>query len=69
MRPIFQAERVVSRAFGDPRVYVDLKFPQGALLFDIDDVTALPPRKLAAYTWNLVDTYATDCVVTAHVRQ
>jgi ribonuclease Z len=114
MRPIFQAE-LVNRTFGDPGVYVDLKFQRRALLFDIGDITALPTRKLlrvsdvfvshthmdhfagfdhllrvclgrdtgvriygpapfiervehklAAYTWNLVENYATDFVVVAH---
>jgi ribonuclease Z len=114
MRPIFQAE-LVNRTFGDPGVYIDLKFERRALLFDIGDITALPTRKLlrvsdvfvshthmdhfsgfdhllrvclgrdagvrmfgpehfieqlghklAAYTWNLVDSYTTDFVVTAH---
>lgn len=114
MRPIFSVE-LVNRTFGDPGVYIDLKFSRRALLFDIGDVTALPTRKLlritdvfvshthmdhfagfdhllrvclgrdtgvrmygpphfieqvehklAAYTWNLVENYATDFVVTAH---
>src|SRR5690606_14594597 len=45
MRPVFQAE-LVNRAFGDPGVYIDLKFLRRALLFDIGDVTALSTRKL-----------------------
>lgn len=114
MRPIFTAE-LVNRAFGDPGLYLDLKFSRRALLFDIGDVTALstrkllrvsdvfvshthmdhfagfdhllrvclgrdrgvrlygPPRfieqvghKLAAYTWNLVESYATDFIVQVH---
>lgn len=114
MRPIFQAE-LVNRAFGDPGLYIDLKFSKRALLFDIGDVTQLSTRKLlrisdvfvshthmdhfagfdhllrvclgrdtgvriygpphfvdqlehklAAYTWNLVENYATDFVVIAH---
>jgi ribonuclease Z len=114
MRPIFRAE-LVNRTFGDPGVYIDLKFARRALLFDIGDVTALSTRKLlrisdvfvshthmdhfagfdhllrvclgrdtgvrmygpphfidqlehklAAYTWNLVENYATDFVVTGH---
>ena len=117
MRPIFQAE-LVNRTFGDPGVYVDLKFQRRALLFDIGDITVLPTRKLlrvsdvfvshthmdhfagfdhllrvclgrdtgvsiygpapfldrvehklAAYTWNLVQNYPTDFVVTAHELQ
>ncbi len=45
MRPIFQAE-LVNRAFGDPGVFVDLKFERRAMLLDIGDITALPTRKL-----------------------
>src|SRR3984893_18511047 len=116
MRPIFHAE-LVNRSFGDPGIYIDLKFERRAILFDIGDITALPTRKLlrisdvfvshthmdhfcgfdhmlrvclgrdtgvrmygppgfiaqlehklAAYTWNLVDYYATDFVVVAHGR-
>jgi len=45
MRPIFHAE-LVNRAFGDPGVYIDLKFERRAILFDIGEITALPTRKL-----------------------
>jgi len=45
MRPIFQAA-LVNPAFGDPGIYIDLKFERRALLFDIGDVTTLPTRKL-----------------------
>ncbi|MDE2262078.1 MAG: ribonuclease Z, partial [Gammaproteobacteria bacterium] len=114
MRPIFDA-MLVNRAFGDPGVLIDLKFERRAILFDIGDVSGLPPRKLprvsdvfvshthmdhfagfdqllrvclgrdtgirlygpdrfiaqlghklAAYTWNLVERYETDFVITAH---
>lgn len=114
MRPSFEAE-LVNRTFGDPGIYLDLKFVRRALLFDIGDVTALPARKLlrvsdvfvshahmdhfsgfdhmlrvclgrdtgvslygpsrfivqlehklAAYTWNLVENYPVDFVITAH---
>ncbi len=114
MRPIFQAQ-LVNRTFGDPGVYVDLKFERRAILFDIGDIGVLPPRKLlrvsdvfvshthmdhfsgfdhflrvclgrdrgvslygpdeflthlehklAAYTWNLVENYATEFVILAH---
>jgi ribonuclease Z len=117
MRPIFQAE-LVNETFGDPGIYIDLKFERRALLFDIGDVTALPTRKLlrisdifvshthmdhfagfdyllrvclgrdtgvsvygpspfitqlehklAAYTWDLVENYATDFVIRAHELQ
>lgn len=114
MRPIFDAS-LVNREFGDPGVFIDLKFERRAILFDIGDVSALPTRKLLrvsdifvshthmdhfagfdhllrvclgrdtgvrvygpahfiaqlehklhAYTWNLVQNYATDFVITAH---
>jgi ribonuclease Z len=114
MRPMYQAE-LVNKTFGDPGVYIDLKFQRRALLFDIGDVSTLPARKLlrisdifvshthmdhfagfdyllrvclgrdrgvslygpanfisqlehklSAYTWNLVENYATDFVVVAH---
>jgi ribonuclease Z len=45
MRPIFQAE-LVNKSFGDPGVYIDLKFQRRALLFDIGDISALSTRKL-----------------------
>jgi ribonuclease Z len=45
MRPIFQAE-LINRTFGDPGVYIDLKFERRAILFDIWDISALPTRKL-----------------------
>lgn len=45
MRPIFTAE-LVNRAFGDPGLYLDLKFSRRALLFDIGDIAALSTRKL-----------------------
>lgn len=45
MRPIFQAE-LVNTPFGDPGIYIDLKFERRALLFDVGDITALPTRKL-----------------------
>jgi len=45
VRPIFHAE-LVNRAFGDPGVFVDLRFERRAMLFDIGDITVLPTRKL-----------------------
>src|SRR5271166_4870233 len=45
MRPIFQAQ-LINRTFGDPGVYVDLKFERRAILFDIGDIGVLPARKL-----------------------
>ncbi|HEU4601667.1 MAG TPA: MBL fold metallo-hydrolase [Steroidobacteraceae bacterium] len=114
MRPSFQAD-LINGVFGDPGVYIDLKFQNQAILFDVGDITSLPTRKLLrisdvfvshthmdhfagfdhllrvclgrdvgvrlygppnfieqlehklhAYTWNLVENYASDFVVTAH---
>src|SRR3954462_15819651 len=114
MRPSFQAD-LVNDVFGDPGVYIDLKFQNRALLFDIGDVSDLPTRKLLrvsdvfvshthmdhfagfdqllrvclgrdwgvrlygppqfidqvghklhAYTWNLVENYTGDFIITAH---
>ncbi len=45
MRPIFHAS-LVNRTFGDPGVYIDLKFERRAVLFDIGDISGLPTRKL-----------------------
>jgi len=45
MRPMFQP-RLVNGPFGDPGLYVDLLFERRALLFDLGDIAALPPRKL-----------------------
>lgn len=45
MHPIFTAE-LVNAPFGDPALYLDLKFLRRALLFDIGDVTRLSTRKL-----------------------
>jgi ribonuclease Z len=38
--------RLVNDAFGDPGLYVDLRDERRALLLDLGDITALPPRKL-----------------------
>jgi ribonuclease Z len=45
MRPIFQAD-LVNQAFGDPGLFLDLKFERRALLFDLGDVAPLPTRKI-----------------------
>jgi ribonuclease Z len=45
MRPIFQP-RLVNGPFGDPALLVDVLFEGRAVLFDLGDIAALPPRKL-----------------------
>ena len=45
MRPLFDPH-LVHEAFGDPGLYVDFRDERRALLFDLGDVSALPPRKL-----------------------
>jgi len=38
--------RLVNDAFGDPGLYVEFRDERRALMFDLGDITALPPRKL-----------------------
>jgi ribonuclease Z len=45
MRCLFEP-RLVNPAFGDPGLYVDFRDERRALLFDLGDISALPPRKL-----------------------
>jgi ribonuclease Z len=45
MRRVF-VPQLVHEAFGDPGLYVDFRDERRALLFDLGDVAALPPRKL-----------------------
>ena len=45
MRTLFDP-RPVNDAFGDPGLYVDFRDERRAVLFDLGDITALPPRKL-----------------------
>lgn len=45
MHTLFEA-RLVNDAFGDPGLYVDFRDERRALLFDLGDISALPPRKL-----------------------
>lgn len=45
MRCLFEP-RLVNDAFGDPGLYVDFRDERRALLFDLGDISMLPPRKL-----------------------
>jgi len=45
MRPLLQPA-LVNDPFGDPGLFVDFLFERRALLFDLGDIRALPPRKL-----------------------
>ncbi len=49
MRNLFEP-RLVNDAFGDPALYVDFLDERRAVLFDLGDVSALPPRKLIRLT-------------------
>jgi ribonuclease Z len=45
MRPLLHASLVNDR-YGDPAVYVETLFEKHALLFDLGDISVLPPRKI-----------------------
>jgi ribonuclease Z len=45
MKPLFHPE-LVNGPFEDPVVYVDFLFEHRALLFDLGDISALPPKKI-----------------------
>ena len=45
MRHVFDPQ-LVHAAFGDPGLYVDFRDERRALLFDLGDLSVLPPRKL-----------------------
>jgi ribonuclease Z len=45
MRPLLHPFLLNGR-FGDPALYIETLFEKHAILFDIGDITALPPRKL-----------------------
>ena len=53
MTPSFYPELVNDR-FGDPALYVDIKFEKRALLIDLGDLHALSPRKILRVTDILV---------------
>ena len=41
---------LVNGPFDDPAVYVDFLYERRALLFDLGDIRALPPRKILRLT-------------------
>jgi len=45
VKPLFQPQ-LVNGPFGDPALFVDFLFHRQALLFDLGDLQALPPRKI-----------------------
>ena len=45
MRPNFHPV-LVNGSAGDPALFIDCLFEHRALLFDLGDIRALPPRKL-----------------------
>jgi len=45
LRTLFDP-RPVNDSFGDPGLYVDFRDERRAVMFDLGDITALPPRKL-----------------------
>lgn len=45
MRPLLHSSLVNGR-YGDPALYVEMLFEKRALLFDLGDITFLPPRKV-----------------------
>lgn len=49
MRPMFAPE-LVNGPFGDPGMFLDFRFERRALLFDLGDLAALPPKKLLRIT-------------------
>ena len=53
MRHLFEPSPV-NDAFGDPGLYIDFRDERRALLIDLGDITALPPRKLMRLSHVLV---------------
>jgi len=48
MRSVFRPE-LVNDPFDDRGLYVDFKCEKRALLFDLGDLTALPPKKYCGF--------------------
>ena len=53
MKPLFHPQ-LVNAPFGDPALYVEFLFERRALLLDLGDIAALPPRKVLRVTDVLV---------------
>ena len=49
MRPLFRPA-LVNGPYGDPALFVDCLFERRALLFDLGNILALPPRKILRIT-------------------
>ena len=49
MKPLFHPQ-LVNEPLGDPALYVEFLFERRALLFDLGDIGALPPRKVLRVT-------------------
>ncbi len=45
-RPLMFNARLVNDPFGDPALYLDLRYRREALLFDLGDIQTLPPRMI-----------------------
>ena len=45
MKPLFHPS-LINEPFGDPGVYIDFLFERRAMLFDLGELSNLPPRKL-----------------------
>jgi len=45
MRPLLHPSLINSRT-GDPVLYIETLFEKQAILFDLGDISALPPRKI-----------------------
>ncbi len=45
MNPVFHPQ-LVNGPLGDPALYIDMKFAQRAILFDLGEIRSLTPRKI-----------------------